>query len=517
MPTIKFRQDTVRTLRYVGRGGKHQCIYWDENFEGFGVRVYPTGGRTYVCTYRVNRRKRLAKLGRVDVLTLDQASKKAKAYLGKVANNDDPLEQSDATKKAPTVEELVKAYIEGHAKPQKKTWKDDESALRRNLVADFRLTLAQNITSAEIAAISVRIGSKHPYAANNFLDRVRKMYNWGKAPAKLIPRHFENPVTGVKRFPRHKRRRFITTVEMPLFIRALEQDQSDYARHAIWLLLLTGMRMREVLKAKWDNVDWDMGTLYVGLTKNGEPLLSPLSDLALERLRMIPRTSANPYIICGRDRDTHHKGLQAILKRIKRRSGLTNIRIHDLRRTVGSWLAQSGVSLHLIGDVLNHLDTSTTAGYAYFQTQHRRDALSGHADKVWKLAAPHILEKSKPESLVVEKVLAPANNAQLVSSASVPSRSRHYFSREALYRMIWNAPVMEVAERLGVSDVALAKLCRRAAIPTPSRGYWQRIETGQQIPATPLPPAPEGLPELLRIRGKNSVSQPADSGRQEAA
>jgi integrase len=501
MPIIRFRQDTVRTLRYTGRGGKHQCIYWDENLEGFGVRVYPSGRRTYVCTYRVNRRKRLAKLGRVDALTLDQASKKAKAYLGKVANNDDPLEQSDAIKRAPTVEEFVKAYIEGHAKPQKRTWKQDESSLSRNLVADFRLTLAQNITSAEIAAVTVRIGVKHPYAANHFLDHVRKMYNWGKTPAKLIPRHFENPVTGVKRFPKRKRRRFLTTVEMPLFIRALEQDESDYARHAIWLLLLTGMRMREVLTAKWDNVDWDMGTLFIGLTKNGEPLLAPLSDLALERLRMIPRISGNPFIICGRDRGTHHKGLQAMLKRIKKRSGLTNIRIHDIRRTVGSWLAQSGVSLHLIGDVLNHLDTSTTAGYAYFQTQHRRDALSSHADKVLKLGAPHLLETSKPKSLVPENVLAPAKDAEAASSEAAPIRNRHYFGREALYRMIWTAPVMEVAERLGVSDVALAKLCRRADIPTPPRGYWQRIEMGQQIPVAPLPPAPEGLPELLRIRG----------------
>jgi integrase len=505
MPTIKFRQDTVRTLPYVGRGGKHQCIYWDANLEGFGVRVYPTGGRTYVCTYRVNRRKRLAKLGRVDVLTLDQATKKAKAYLGKVANNDDPLEQSDVIKKAPTVEELVKAYIEGHAKPQKKTWKQDESSLRRNLVADFRLTLAQNITSAEIAAICVRIGAKHPYGANHFLDHVRRMYNWGKTPAKLIPRHFENPVTGVKRFPQRKRRRFLTTVEMPLFIRALEQDESDYARHAVWLLLLTGMRMSEVLKAKWENVDWDMGTLFIGLTKNGEPLLAPLSDLALERLRMIPRISGNPYIICGRDRGTHHRGLQAMLERIKKRSGLTNIRTHDIRRTVGSWLAQSGVSLHLIGDVLNHLDTSTTAGYAYFQTQHRRDALSSHADKVLKLGAPHLLEKAKPQSLVPEKFLAPTNDAKAPSSGAPRTRKRHYFNRDALHRMIWTAPVMEVAERLGVSDVALAKLCRRAAIPTPPRGYWQRIETGQQLPVAPLPPAPEGLPELLRIRGTKSA------------
>lgn len=512
MPTIKFRQDTVRTLVYVGRGGKHQCIYWDKDFEAFGVRVYPSGRRTYVCSYRVNRRKRLAKLGRVDVLTLDQASKKAKAYLGKVASDEDPQEQRDEIKKALTVEELVAAYIEGHAKPQKRTWKNDESSLRRNLVYDFKMTLAQNITSAEIAAISVRIGAKNPYAANHFLDFVRRMYNWAKTPAKLIPKHFENPVTGVQRFPKHKRRRFLTTVEMPLFIRALEQDESDYARHAVWLLLLTGMRMREVLKAKWENVDWDMGTLFIGLTKNGEPLLAPLSDMAIERLKMIPKTSGNPYICCGREKGSYHKDLRAILKRIKKRSGIQNIRIHDIRRTVGSWLAQSGVSLHLIGNVLNHLDTSTTAGYAYFQTQHRRDALSGHADKVLKLGAPHLIEKSKPRSLAAESVLPAANDAELAASDATLLRQRHYFSREALYHMVWTAPVMEVAGRLGVTDVALAKLCRRAEVPTPPRGYWQRIEMGQQIPVTPLPPAPEGLPELLRIRGtKPCAAYPADS------
>ena len=502
MPIIKLRQDTVRKLSYAGHGGKGQCIYWDKDFRAFGVRVYSGGSRTYVCSYRVHRRKRLAKLGRVDVLTLDQAERKAKIYLGKVADNQDPQEERDEIKKALTVEELINAYIEGHAKPQKKTWKHDRSSLQRNLFPKYRTTLAEKITSKEIAAISVNIGTKHPYAANHFLYYVRRMYNWAKRPAKLIPKDLDNPVIGVQRFAKHKRRRFITTVEMPVFIRALERDESDYARHAVWLLLLTGMRMREVLTAKWENVDWDMGTLFIGLTKNGEPLLAPLSDLALERLRMIPKTIGNPYIICGRDKGTHHKNLGAILRRIKQRSGIQNLRIHDIRRTVGSWLAQSGVSLHLIGNVLNHLDTSTTAGYAYFQTQHRREALSGHADKVAKLGAPHLLEKAKPQSLGAERVLIAANNPEVVSSdAAEPIRQRHYFTREALYHLVWTAPVMEVATRLGVTDVALAKLCRRAGVPTPPRGYWQRIEMGQQIAVPLLPRAPEGLPELLRIRG----------------
>ena len=68
-------------------------MYWDEALECFGLRVYSSGRRVYVCTYRINRRKRLVLLGRADVLTLDQARKKAMAFLGKAASQQDPLEE----------------------------------------------------------------------------------------------------------------------------------------------------------------------------------------------------------------------------------------------------------------------------------------------------------------------------------------------------------------------------------------------------------------------------------------
>lgn len=180
------------------------------------------------------------------------------------------------------------------------------------------------------------------------------------------------------------------------------------------------------------------------------------------------------------------------MKRVLERAGLENIHVHDIRRTVGSWLAQSGASLHLIGDVLNHRDLRTTMGYAYFQTQQRREALNDHGSKVLSLAAAHLRATAQPRALSAESVLRPDGSA---------SRHRHYFKRESLHELVWTAPVFEVAKRLGVSDVGLAKLCRRAAIPTPRRGYWARVESGRQIGQTPLPPAPEGLPTLLRIRG----------------
>jgi hypothetical protein len=110
--------------------------------------------------------------------------------------------------------------------------------------------LASSVTSADIEAIHSDVGSQYPYAANDILEIVRKMYNWGKV-AGYVSKDIENPVRGIVRFRERKRRRFLTTVEMPSFVGALEQEESEYARHGLWMLLLTGLRCAELLKAKW--------------------------------------------------------------------------------------------------------------------------------------------------------------------------------------------------------------------------------------------------------------------------
>lgn len=502
MPTLKLRQDTIRSLPFVGSGSKHQCIYWDSALECFGLRVYSSGRRTYVYSYRVHRRKRLGMIGRADVLSLEDARRKAKALLGQVASQQDPQEVKDELRKALTITELVEAYIEDYAKLKKRSWKQDESFLKRLLIPALGTRLAMTVTTADIQQIQTAQGATYPASANNFLIVVRKLFNWAPTAGHL-PKGHPNPAVGITGFPKRKRRRFLTTAEMPRFIHALEQEDNEYAKHALWLLLLTGLRMRELLKAKWADIDWDAGTLFVGLTKNGEPLLAPLSDEALARLRRIPRLADNPYIICGKLPGEYFRDLRPVLMRVIKRSGIENLCVHDLRRTVGSWLAQGGTTLHLIGNVLNHLDPKTTAGYAYFQTQQRRDVLTQHANKVLSYVPEQSRTGADHKTVSVEHLLGA--NASLPPAEPVPRAiipGRHFFKREELYELVWTAPVSEVARTLSVSDVGLAKLCRRAAIPIPSRGYWARVESGQHIGAEPLPPAPAGLPALLRIRGK---------------
>ncbi len=225
----------------------------------------------------------------------------------------------------------------------------------------------------------------------------------------------------------------------------------------------------------------------------------------MDRLKVIPRISDNPYIICGRRKGQHLHGLGEPFCRTLKRAGLVNLRIHDLRRTVGSWLAQEGRSLHLIGDVLNHRDPKTTAGYAYFQTQQRRDALTSHGNRVLAFTPPQFRKPAPPAGITVGALLPAIQSTPVVATENGVVRYRHYFRRDELHRLVWTSPVSEIAARLGMSDVALAKVCRRAAIPIPGRGYWQRGEAGQAVEPTPLGEAPKGLPEWLRIRGTKPV------------
>lgn len=495
MPSIKLRQDTVRTLPFPHQNPKQQCIYWDESFECFGVRVYASGRRLYVCSYRVGRRKRLATLGRVDVLTLDQARKKATAYLGKAAGDEDPQNQADQLRTASSVRDVIKNYVEQHAKKKKRNWKSDESSLNRLLLPGYGSRLAMSVTTADIEKIHAGHGAHYPYAANRFLDIARKMFNWARV-AGFLPELHKNPATGIVRFRERKRKRFVTTVEMPRLIRGLEEEYNEYAKHGLWLLLLMGVRSKELLNAKWTDIDWVGRTLFIGLTKNGEPLLAPISDAAFERLKMIPRLVGNPYIICGKKPGRPLHGLRTPLKRVLQRAGLENIHVHDLRRTVGSWLAQSNYSLHLIGDVLNHRDPKTTAGYAYFQTQHRQAALTTHGEQVLKCVPTEVWRDAQ----AVHEVTSVADLPPLESQP--PANRAHYIERAVLYRLVWEAPVSEVAAHFGITDVGLAKACRRASIPVPPRGYWAKLESGVQLAAPPLPPGVEGVPQKIRIKGR---------------
>jgi hypothetical protein len=164
-------------------------------------------------------------------------------------------------------------------------------------------------------------------------------------------------------------------------------------------------------------------------------------------------------------------------RRVRKRTGFHDLRIHDLRRTVGSWLVRDGASLHLVGAVLNHKDQKTTAGYAYFQTEDRQRALDRHGQAVIQVAqdGTRRLINGTPA----------AGTTQERDTNRLPRV--HRISRKDLHELIWSEPTTTLAQRFGISDVGLAKVCRRSDIPAPPHGYWAKIAAGDSLPRSDLP------------------------------
>ena len=155
------------------------------------------------------------------------------------------------------------------------------------------------------------------------------------------------------------------------------------------LYLLTGLRKTELLRARRDDVDWNRGTLHLPDTKSGEEQSATLSGAALAILQSIPQQEGNPYFLCGAKPGHHLVNIEKPWRRIRKAAGLEDVRLHDLRRTTGSWLSQASVDLNLIREALRHQNISTTLTYARLGQDAARDVMEEHGKRILEAAGRH--------------------------------------------------------------------------------------------------------------------------------
>jgi integrase len=235
------------------------------------------------------------------------------------------------------------------------------------------------ITREDIAKLHMDLGSNHPYQANRILALIRRIFGlariWGLFDG-------ENPAIGIERFKEQKRDRFIQPDELPRLFSAVRAEANPYVQAAFFVALLTGARKMEVLKMEWEHLDLLQGTWRIPDTKAGRPHIVPLPSPIMNLLRSVPRQEGNVHVFPGRNGNGHLVNVAKAWKRIRNRACLLDVRVHDLRRTLGSWLVASGASLPLIGKALNHTQVSSTLGYAKLQLHPVRVALEANAEQM---------------------------------------------------------------------------------------------------------------------------------------
>jgi integrase len=356
---------------------------WDSQIAGFGLRVMPSGAKTYQAQYRKGGRTRRVSVGRHGKITVEEARKLAKEITGQVAKGENPAEDISQHRKAPTVAALCERFFEAHAKERCKpsTQKEYRRAIDLFIVPAIGSFKVVDVERRDIAELHHRFRDK-PYQANRTLGVLSKMFNlaeiWGLRPDG------SNPCRHVPKYREIKRERYLNQNELQRLGHVLSEVERDgtetpFVVAAFRLLLLTGCRLGEIQTLKWDYIT-DTG-MELPDTKTGARRI-PLPQPARDLLTHLPRSPGNPYVIEGKIAGKYATDLQHPWRRIRARAGLAGVRIHDLRHTYASNAVSSGMPIQMVGRLLGHSQIQTTMRYAHLADDPVRQAAEENAARL---------------------------------------------------------------------------------------------------------------------------------------
>jgi integrase len=388
MPIIRISPAFVRNVCCPSEQKK--IDYFDATMRGFLLEVRPSGGKTYYQRYTDERgRERQYKIGPADVLTLRQAKRKAKQIKAQAILGGDPQRERQERRSIPTLRSYVEERYLPFVQTYKRSWQTDEIVLRVHVLPHLGSHCLDEITTAHITEIIATMQGEGyaPGTVGRVVVILRYLFNL--AGKWKVFRGHENPASDVAVPPDVQRNRFLSTDEMALLVDALAADGNQVAAKAILLLLLTGARRNEVTHAKWDYIDLAAGTLFVPMSKSGKPRYVILFPEAIQVLNSVGRLPGNPYVFPSPITGRPCASLHFPWDRIRRRAGLRDVRLHDLRHSFASVLVSQGETLYKVQELLGHENAKTTQRYAHLAPA----ALSQAAAKMGSLLRP-MLTKS---------------------------------------------------------------------------------------------------------------------------
>ena len=358
--------------------------YRDTKEKGLSLYITPAGAITFFIRKRIAGRDERVKLGTFPEMTVEQARTAALKTKAAIASGANPNLEKTKLREETTFAELFREYMERYSKPHKKSWKFDEREVNKFLSHWFGRKLS-SISRQEVAKLHDKIGQGNGlYQANRVLERIRAMFNkaieWGWDGA--------NPSTGIKKFRERSRDRFMQPDELIRFHAALAKEKNETARDYILMSLLTGARKSNVLAMQWNEVNWERAEWRISETKNGEPVTVPLIPSAMSILERRRVTGNGKWIFPSESGKNHYADPKKAWQRLLAEAQIADLRIHDIRRTLGSYQAMTGASLAIIGKSLGHKSQQATAIYSRLNLDPVRESMMRATDVIFALPAP---------------------------------------------------------------------------------------------------------------------------------
>ena len=435
---LKFNKRALLAVE-LPVAGKRVAVY-DTEIPKLAMRVTSAGSRTFYVVKRAGASMAWIKLGSFPEMTVEQARAEAQKVLGELASGANPAAARRAIRQEPTFSEML---VEMLAKKRKRDGSSITEATKKDYLDTVRLHMSSiassklsHITRSEVKAIHSKTSKKSARQADKAVAIISSVFNYAADQEQFSG---TNPASRIQKNPVTDRDRFAQAVELPYLLAAVaESNQGDF----FWLSILTGARRSNLQAMAWRDIDLGGRVWRIGVTKNGTPQNVTLSPEAVAILQARRRRHAesSSYVFPGNGKKGHlvepKKAWASILRRASLRRlldvleglgkltaeerqqadeavaetpaiaerrwyglaealgldrqsyDMTDLRIHDLRRTLGSWQAKTGASLPIIGKSLNHKSLQSTAIYARLDLDPVRQSVEAATRAIIEAAGP---------------------------------------------------------------------------------------------------------------------------------
>ncbi len=373
------------------KGGVYDT-YQDTAEKGLVLLVSHGGAKTFYLYKKFQGRPQRFKIGTFPDYSIENARKKARAGKALMDDGLSPAAEWHGIKEDMTLGEYFTTHYLEHAKAHKRSWKQDEANFTLHL-SGFRYKPLGAIKRQDVEKLHHTITNKRgAYIANRVLELISVIYSHAIQKQGWKG---ENPAQGITKNKEKARDRFIQGDEFARFFQAIMDEPNEMARDYFLLSLFCGQRKSNMLAMRWDQVDFANRTWRIPDTKNGEPQTIGLTEPALEILkrrkkeadkRAKAKVAKAEWVFPSLTSESgHYAEPKSAWRRVLQRAQIADLRIHDIRRTMGSYMAMSGAGQYLIGKALGHKSSSATEIYARVAVDPVREAQEVAAKRMMAL------------------------------------------------------------------------------------------------------------------------------------
>ncbi len=345
--------------------GKKKENYYDTGITGFVLEVRASGGKTYVMRYQdANGRQRQIKIGLFEAITFAQAKAKALRLRSEIELNGNPAADKERKRAIPTYAELAKQHID-HAKTYQKVPENTAAVLNTHIIPRWGKLRLDEITQQDI---SKWLAEKRQTLSPATVEKLRVTLGRSFELARQwnLPGAEINPVRAVPRFRfDNARERYLSKAEAQRLLAACKASPNPQLWAIVSLLLFTGARRSELLKARWENVSLDQRFWLIPDSKTGKARRVPLSGPAIEVIKGLVQFPGCPWLLPNPDTKLPYNTIKRAWTTARDEAKLPGLRLHDLRHSAASFMANGGVDLFTIGRILGHADHQSTMRYSH--------------------------------------------------------------------------------------------------------------------------------------------------------